>query len=222
MRNEGPTGTGLPRDALEAYAADLFEGDDALLRELRSEIEARGFPTIQVPERTGRTLHVLVRAAGARRVLEIGTLGGYSAIWMGRALPEDGRLTTLEIDADRVELAREYVERAGLEKVVEVRHGDAREMLPSVGPDASFDVVFLDADKEGYVHYLSHARRLLRPGGLLMADNAFWKGKVLQDPDEADEVTRAVQAFNEELARSPDFEATILPVGDGVAVGVRA
>lgn len=214
-------GAGPPRSALERYAEDLFAREDPLLAELRAEMEGRGFPLIQVPARTGQLLSILVRAVGARKIVEVGTLGGYSALWMAKALPAHGRLLTLEVDSGHAELAREFVERAGRGEVVEVRVGDAAEILPEIGPDAGWDVVFLDADKERYSTYLRQAERLLRPGGLLVADNAFWRGRILEEADEADAATRALQEFNRTLAGHASFDATILPVGDGVAIGVR-
>lgn len=216
-----PDGTGPARDALEAYAEDLFVREDPLLGELRAEMVARGFPTIQVPARTGQLLQILARAIGARRVLEIGTLGGYSALWMARALPAGGQLVSLEKEAAHAALAREFVRRAGLQEVVDVHEGRALEVLPGLGPDGSFDLCFLDADKENYVRYLEEARRLLRTGGLLVADNAFWRGKVLREAEPGDEATRGIRAFNRALAEDAEFTATIVPTGDGVAVAVR-
>ena len=214
------SGAGAPRDALEAYAADLFRGETPLLAELRAEMERQGLPLIQVPARTGLFLQILVAATGARRILEIGTLGGYSALWMAPALPPGGTLLTLEKSAKHAALARDYVARAGLAHVVEVRQGLAADLLPSLGPGGSFDLIFLDADKENYGLYLEHAARLLRPGGLLLADNAFWGGRVLE-PAHDDPPTVGIQAFNRALAGSDAFLATIVPVGDGVAMGVR-
>jgi predicted O-methyltransferase YrrM len=214
-------GSGPPRSELERYAAELFVQEDPLLAELRAELEARGFPTIQVPARTGLLLSILVRACGARRVLEVGALGGYSALWMASALPAEGRLLTLEKEPEHAELAREFIERAGRAEVIEVRVGNAAELLPAIDDEGRWDLVFLDADKERYGTYLKHAERLLRPGGLVVADNVFWHGKILEDPGEADESTRALQEFNRSLAGHPSFDATILPVGDGVALGVR-
>jgi predicted O-methyltransferase YrrM len=173
-----------------------------------------------VPARTGVLLHVLVRATGATRVLEIGTLGGYSAVWMGRALPPGGRILSLEREPEHAAVARESLRKAGLAGRVEVREGLAAELLPGL-EDGAWDLVFIDADKEGYPLYLREAARLLRPGGLVVADNAFWRGQVLDDDPEEDS-TRALQEFHRALADTPDFTATVLPVGDGVAVGVRS
>lgn len=217
---ETRSGSGEPRDALERYAAELFRAEEPLLAELREETERRGFPLVQVPARTGLLLRILVTATGARRILEVGTLGGYSSLWMAAALPPGGRLLTLEKSAEHAALAREFVERASLADVVEVREGVAADLLPAIGPDGRFDLVFLDADKESYLLYLDHAARLLRPGGLFLADNAFWHGRVLErEPEDA--ATIGIQAFNRALARSESFLATILPVGDGVALAVR-
>ena len=204
---------------LADYAASLFATEDELLAEVRREMERRDFPMIQVPASTGKLLQVLVAAVGGRRVLEIGTLAGYSAIWMARALPADGRLLTLEKEEEHATVARRFLERAGLSDVVEVRVGEATELLGEIGPDGGWDVVFVDADKESYPLYAEHAARLLRPGGLLLADNALWHGKVVEpDPDET---TRSVLGFNEAMAASEAFTATVVPVGDGVMVAAR-
>lgn len=206
-------------DPLVSYVTERFAREDAVLADLRAALERDGFPLIQVPAATGRALELLVRLSGARTVLEVGTLGGYSAIWMGRALPPGGRLTTVELNPDHARLARTFIDRAGLQDRVHVLEGNAREVLPTLGPDGSVDLVFLDADKEGYLGYAREGLRLLRPGGLLVADNALWSGRVLEtDPDETS--TRAVQAYNDWLAGS-GMAATILPVGDGLALGVK-
>ena len=206
---------------LQRYVEGLFAPEDALLEALRQEIGRQGLPEISISAEVGRALQLLLRAVGARRVLEIGTLGGYSAIWMARALPPDGALVSLEVDPDRAALARRFLDRAGLADVVEVRVGDARALLPGLAEaePAGFDAVFIDADKEGYVEYLRHARALVRPGGLILADNAFWSGRVLEESPES-EGTRGVQAFNRALAGADGLTATILPVRDGLAVAV--
>ena len=176
-------------------------------------------PRIQLPPATARALQLLVGAAGARRVVEVGTLAGYSAIWIARALPEDGELVTIEIDPDHAAVAQRSLEDAGVGELVDVRLGDAVEILGGLGPDGSFDAVFLDADKERYTVYLEEAARLLRRGGLLLADNAFWSGRVL-DPD-SNEIAARLNHFNEVVSSDPRFDATILPVGDGLMVAVR-
>ncbi len=138
---------------------------------------------------------------------------------MARALPRQGRLLSLEIDPERAELARGFIRRAGLEDRVEVRVGDARALLPGLEREAPFDAVFIDADKEGYGAYLNAALARLRAGGLVLADNAFWSGRVLDEvPDSAS--TRAIRVFNDRLASEPRLTGTIIPVGDGLAVAV--
>ncbi len=204
-------------DSLQAYVEDLFAREDAVLRDVRSRSDEGGLPQIQVPPSTGRLLQVLVRLAGASRVLEVGALGGYSALWIARALPETGSLLTLEREPRHAAVTRETLRRAGLGDRVEVREGEAPELLAAL--DASFDVVFLDADKENLPLYLEHAARLLRAGGLLLADNALWRGEVTNPEDGSPGVY--VDRFNRALAQDPRFLATVVPVGDGVAVGVR-
>lgn len=217
------TATTGPALRLEGYVEALFAGEDELLQELRAETVRGGFPVIHVPLVTARALQVLLRVAGARNVLEVGTLTGYSAVWMGRALPEDSRLLTLEARADAAAMARSYLDRAGLAPVVSVREGRAEEVLPELGPAGGWDAIFLDADKEGMVAYADEAARLLRSGGLLLADNTLWKGRVVEEdgeePPDAD--TRAVRAFNRRMAEDERYTGTILPVGDGLFVGVR-
>ncbi|MDH3222635.1 MAG: O-methyltransferase, partial [Gemmatimonadota bacterium] len=168
-------------DPLQAYVEELFAQEDAVLRGIRSRSDEGGLPQIQVPPSTGRLLQVLVRLAGAGRVLEVGALGGYSAVWIARALSETGSLLTLEREPRHAAVTRETLRRAGLEERVEVREGEALELLAALkGP---FDVVFLDADKEALSLYLEHAARLLKTGGLLLADNALWRGEVTSPQD---------------------------------------
>jgi caffeoyl-CoA O-methyltransferase len=148
---------------------------------------------------------------GARSVLEIGTLGGYSAIHFGRALPEDGALISLEIDERHAEVARENVERAGFSGKVEIRVGDARELLARIAENGEgpFDLVFIDADKEGYPEYLEWAMRLTRPGSLILGDNTIRGGSVL---DPQDSSARATREFNEKIAEDPRLSAIVLPI----------
>ena len=214
-----PAPSALDHDRLDRYVQRLYASEDDHLRRVRARADEAGMPTIQLPPATARALQVMVWAAGARRVVEVGTLAGYSAIWIARALPEDGELLTIEIDPDHAAVARRSLAAAGVADRVDVRVGDAAAILGGLGPDGSFDVVFLDADKERYTVYLEEAARLLRRAGLLLADNAFWSGRVL-DPD-SNEVAARLNHFNEVLSSDPRFEATILPVGDGLTVAVR-
>ena len=216
-----PAPSGLDHDGLDGYVRRLFAREDDCLRAIRARADEADLPAIQLPPATARAVQILLRAIGARRVLEIGTLAGYSAVWIARALPADGRLVTLEIDPDRAAVARGSVEDAGLAARVEVRVGDALELMAAMDPDPPFDAVFLDADKERYCDYLEQAARLVRHNGLLVADNALWRGEVL-DPEGFGGLAVDIHRFNERVAADPRFEATILPVGDGLMVAVRA
>ncbi|MGK7312287.1 MAG: O-methyltransferase [Candidatus Longimicrobiales bacterium M2_2A_002] len=231
-----------PTGPLARYVEELFTDEGAVLEELRAAITDQGLPEIYISAEVGKLLQLLLSIIGARRVLEIGTLGGYSALWMARALPADGRLVTLEVDPDRAAFARRFVAKAGMADVVEVREGDAREILAAMvaeraagatGPGANasagasadaagrpgpFDAVFIDADKESYVEYLERSLELVRPGGLILADNAFRDGRILDD--DPDEATRGVLDYNERAASDPRLDSTIIPVRDGVVVSV--
>ena len=164
------------------------------------------------------------RPLGASRLLEIGTLGGYSALWLVSLLSEDARLISIENDPHHAELAREAIRRAGEEERIELRVGDAREILgheilPDPASRGAFDLVFIDADKEGYPYYLEAAADLLRPGGLLLGDNAFWEGKVVDD-SARDPETEAIREFNRRLSEDRRFRGVILPVRDGLAAAM--
>ncbi len=205
-------------DGVNEYITGLFAREDDLLRELRDEAARAGLPAISVPPETARFLQVLVRASNASRVLEVGTLGGYSAIWMARAMGEGGSILSLEINAEHAAFARRYIDRAGLSHAIEVRVGPALQLLPTLDGE-KFDVVFLDADKEPLPTYLDWALRLLRPGGLVIADNTLRGGRVA-DPAENDDQLRAIREFNRKLASDSRLTGLVVPIGDGVAVGV--
>jgi caffeoyl-CoA O-methyltransferase len=207
-------------DGTSDYLAALFAPEDATLLALREEADRSGLPPISISPDEGRLLQVLLRAVGARRVLEVGTLGGYSAIWMARALPADGHLITLEIEPNHADFARRHLTRAGVADRVEVRVGRALDLLPALDGER-FDAVFLDADKEPLPTYFDWALRLLRPGGVLIADNALWGGRVLDDRVD-DAATRAVREFNRKLATDPRVIGIVVPTHDGVGIGIVA
>ena len=208
---------------IDAYVEKLFAPRDAALEAALEESRRAGLPEIQVSPNEGVLLGLLAQMAGARRILEIGTLGGYSAIHFARALPEDGALISLEIDEHHAGVARKNVERAGLESKVEIRVGDARERLAELveNDEGPFDLVFIDADKEGYPEYLEWAMRLSRPGSLILGDNAIRGGSVL---DPQDDSARATREFNERLAEDPRLSAIVLPLIreriDGLAIAL--
>jgi predicted O-methyltransferase YrrM len=203
----------------------LVESDPALDAALRSAVEELGWRDGSVSPGQGKLLHLLARAVGARAILEVGTLAGYSTIWMARALPADGRLVTLEADPEHARVATANLTRAGLAGVVEVVVGPALDTLPRLrGP---FDLVFLDADKEHNADYLRWALELSRPGTVIVADNVV-RGGAVADPGSQDPSTRGVRRFTEALAADPRVSATaIQTVGskgwDGFAIAlVRA
>jgi predicted O-methyltransferase YrrM len=200
------------------YISGLFGAEDALLSALREEADRTGLPPISISADEGRLLQVLLTAINARRVLEVGTLGGYSAICMARALPPGGKLLSIDIEEAHATFARRYVARAGLSDRIEVRVGRALDLLPSLDGER-FDAMFLDADKEPLPTYFEWALRLVRPGGLIIGDNALWGGKVYGG-EASDEKTRAVREFNRRMASDPRVLGIIVPTHDGVAVAV--
>jgi caffeoyl-CoA O-methyltransferase len=214
--------------AVDGYISGMFAKEDTALACALNEMRAAGLPEISVSPVLGNLLHMLAKLAHARRILEIGTLGGYSAIWLGRALPEDGCLLTLEIDPLHAKIARRNLARAMLLGTVEVREGPALEVLPKLiaNGEEPFDLIFIDADKEAYLDYFELSLKLSRPGTLIVADNVIRYGAVI-DPDagQTDSRVAGIQRFLDALAKHPGVEATIMQtVGikghDGLALGI--
>ncbi len=166
-------------------------------------------------------LQFLLTAIKARRVVEIGTLGGYSGIWLARALPEDGRLISLEVDPERAMIARAAFEQAGVGDRAEVRVGHALDNLPTLSAEGPFDAVFIDADKRNYPAYLTWALDNVRLGGLIMAHNAFWYGAVVQAERLPESDVQGLLAFNRQIAEDPRLMGVIIPIGDGLSVALR-
>ena len=196
---------------IDGYIEDLFEPSDEILEAALRDSRRAGLPEINVSPNQGRLMQLLVEMVGARRILEIGTLGGYSAIHLARALPEVGTLISLEIDEHHAGVARKNVERAGLSEKVEIRVGDAHELLDSLIEDGQgpFDVIFIDADKESYPEYLDASLRLVRPGSLILGDNTIRGGAVL---DPKNSTSRATREFNERVAGDPRLTGIVLPL----------
>ncbi|HET6501009.1 MAG TPA: O-methyltransferase [Amycolatopsis sp.] len=190
----------------EYLTAELIE-PDPVLAETREASDAAGLPRIAVAPNQGKLLYLLARFGRVRSILELGTLGGYSTIWLGRALPPDGRLLSLEANPKHAEVARANIATAGLSELVEVRLGPALEILPSV--TESFDLVFIDADKPGYPEYFQWAMRLSRPGTMIIADNVVRGGEVA-DARSDDPSVRAVRRMHELIAAEPRADATAL------------
>jgi len=213
-------------DEVDAYLSSLFVGDDRDLERALAHSAAAGLPPIAVSAVQGKLLHLLARLRGARRILEIGTLGGYSAIWLARALPSDGQLITLEIDPEHAAVARSNLTAAGLDAVVRVEVGPALKTLDQLIAQGAppFDLIFIDADKENNPNYLARALELSRPGTLVVVDNVVRGGKIA-DPKSRDPMVVGTQRALEMLARDPRFAATALQtVGakgyDGLAVAL--
>lgn len=198
---------------IEAYVDGLWTPPDPVLAAMEALAERRRFPI--VGRHTGALLGLLTRCLGARRVLELGSGYGYSALWFARALPEGGKVVCSDLSADNRDLALGYFKAAGLESRVEFKVGNglaiAREQAPG------FDIVFNDIDKEDYPASVEVVIHLLRPGGLFITDNTLWRGKVAENGP-GDAITEAVRAFNRLVFSRPDLESIIFPIRDGITV----
>jgi predicted O-methyltransferase YrrM len=201
------------------YIAERTTGEDDFLRTLKREASAAGVPSIWISPEQASFMQILLALGRASRVLEIGTLAGYSAIAMARALPKGGSVTTIELDPARVDFARRWVARSDVADKVEVLQGKGMDVLPRLDAD-SFDAAFLDADKASYAAYLTECRRLVKRGGLILVDNAFAFGQLL-DPQPTDREVPTIRAFNDLMAQASDLRSIIVPIGDGLWVGVR-
>ena len=196
--------------------------EEAFEQALR-DAEAAGLPEIHVSPNEGKLLYLLAKIAGAGRILEIGLLGGYSALWLARALPPEGKLVSLEVNDQCVRVARKNLERAGFIGRVDIRLGPALNTLKQIrdAGEPSFDLIFIDADKESYPAYLEWALSLTHPGSLILADNVIRDGNVTRD-GETDPLIRAIQQFNKQLAANPALEVILIPIMrrklDGLAI----
>ncbi|MFJ3764909.1 O-methyltransferase [Streptomyces sp. NPDC090082] len=198
-------------NAVDDYFTDtIAPGDDALTAALAASTAA-GLPEIAVAPNQGKLLHLLAATQGARNILEIGTLGGYSTIWLARALPADGRLTTLEYDPAHADVARANIARAGLDKIVEVRTGAALDTLPVLETEGAgpFDLVFIDADKANNPHYVTWALKLSRPGSLIIVDNVVREGRVATEQP-GDAAVTGTRAMFDLIAAEPRLDATAI------------
>jgi predicted O-methyltransferase YrrM len=193
--------------AVDRYYSDLLVPADPMLEAASRASDEAGLPAIAVSAAQGKLLMLLAQALGARKILEIGTLGAYSTIWLARGLAEGGQLITLEADPKHAEVARSNIARADLSGVVEVRLGKALETLPGV--EGPFDLVFIDADKVSYPEYFSWAVKLSRAGSLIVADNVVRKGAVI-DRESSDANVRGVRRFNELVAADRRVTATVI------------
>ena len=204
----------ITNDEVEKYLYDLLPASPVVLRELETLAESKHIPI--VGPMVGRLLHILASASRAKRVLEIGTAIGYSAIWFGLAVKKNkGKVITIEIDKDIANEARKNIKRAGLAKTVEVINGDGLKVVPKI--KGKFDIIFIDDSKKNYPKYLDLCIKRLNKNGLLIADNALWRGEVTRENKSED--AKAIARFNELLMKR--MRSVIIPARDGVAIGVK-
>lgn len=212
------------------YVRDLFVPEDDTFKALTAAAHEAGMPIgWEISPDVGKLFQMLCTLVSAKRVLEFGTFAGHSALWFARALPADGRVLSVEINPDYASFARSRLELAGVSDRVEIRVAPALEALAPIEAEVRdgsdpFDVIFLDTEKAYYPRFLEWAPSVLRPGGLLLADNVLrspsWRGQTLLDPTSDDSRILAIREFNHKLAEHPDFVSTILPLRAGVAIGV--
>ena len=202
-----------------AYVADHTHGDDAFLSELKQGARAAGLPAIWIAPAQASLLKILLRLARAKEVVEVDTLAGYSAIAMARALPRGGRVRTIELEPKHADFAESWIARSDVAGRVQVLRGAGMDVLKEMPADSA-DAAFLDADKASYPRYLAECLRIVRRGGLILVDNALAFGQLL-DPRPTDREVPAVRAFNEHIAKVRELESVIVPLGDGLWVGVR-
>jgi caffeoyl-CoA O-methyltransferase len=203
------------RAFIDERLTQLFAAEDEALRAALETARANGMPEIQISPIQGRLLQVLAGACGARKILEIGALAGYSGIWLARALPNDGRLISLEISEKHAQVARASLARAGLADRAEVRVGPAAELLAGLQHEAPFDLIFIDADKAGYPTYLEYALRLARPGSVIVADNCIRGGQPLRDDPGENADVQALGEYDRRVASDPRLLSVALPLDEG-------
>lgn len=208
------------------YIRGLYAQEDALLAQIRAELEESGL-AIQIGAEEGRLLQLLIAMNNVKTIVEIGTLAGYSTIWMARALPEDGHIYTINRDENHIKMARENFAKSECAGHITMLEGDAHKVLPSLSLKAPFDMVFIDADKISYNDYLDWAEENLRVGGLVVADNVFLKGSVFNDTPPEDRriasptTWQNMKKFNARLADKTKYNASIIPTKEGLAVAVK-
>ena len=204
------------------YLAARTAREDAFLARLKAAAREAGLPSISIAPEQGSFMQILLRSARAKEVVEVGTLSGYSAIWMARALPPrsmGGRVRTIEFAAKHAAFAREWIANSDVADRIEVLAGKGADVLATFEADSA-DAAFLDADKGSYPIYLEESLRIVRKGGLILVDNAFAFGQLL-DPRPTDREVEAVRAFNDRMAKETRVQGVIVPIGDGLWVAVK-
>ncbi len=205
------------RRSIEADINRLFAAEDEGLRYALTAAKQGGLPEIQISPIQGKFLQLMAAACNARKILEIGSLAGYSGIWLARALPTDGRLITLEVNPHHADIVRGSFAKAGVTDRTEVRVGKALDLLPQLASEAPFDLVFIDADKPSYPQYLEWALRLARPGSIIIADNCVRRGEAFH-PSE-DEGIKGLYEYNRRIASDPRLVSLVLPMDDDYTDG---
>ncbi len=202
-----------------AYLAGHTRCEDEFLRSLKAAAIEAGLPPIWIAPEQGSFIQILLRLAGAKEVIEVGTLAGYSAIWMARALPANGLVRTIEVSGKHADFAGRWVSRSDVAGKIRIYRGAGKDILPKFKP-GSVDAFFIDADKPSYPMYLNYALQLVRTGGLILADNAFAFGELFDRSSREREV-EAMRAFNEIMAQERTLQSIIIPIGDGLWVAVK-
>lgn len=215
--SDRPKATPLSPD-LHAYLVEHGTPPDPVQRALIEETrELGGISMMQIAPEQGAFMTLLARAIGARRAVEVGTFTGYSALCIARGLPADGRLLCLDVSEEWTSIGRRHWEAAGVADRIDLRLGPALDTLRSLPREPAFDLAFIDADKEGYAGYLEEILPRLRQGGLVLVDNVFWNGAVV-DPSRSDPDTRAIRAFNDQVAKDARLDCVMLPISDGLTL----
>jgi caffeoyl-CoA O-methyltransferase len=199
------------------YLAQHTTKEDKFLRDLKTKARSEGLPPIWISPEQGSFLQILLRAVCVKEVVEIGTLAGYSAIWMARALPQGGHVRTIEISSRHADFAERWISKSDVAKRIKVFRGSGEEILPEFKANSA-DAAFIDAEKKCYPMYFRECLRIVRRGGLILADNAFAFGRVL---DGGDDGVKAIRAFNKMVAKEKALQSIIVPIGDGLWVGVK-
>jgi predicted O-methyltransferase YrrM len=209
---------GVPlNEELYQYILDTFVEEDDILKSVVAQAKERNLPLIQISPENGKFLHFLAKSVKAKRALEIGTLNGYSAIWVARALPKDGKLTTLELEPEHAKAARENFKKAGLSKKIKLIEGNAIESLKGL-KKKKFDFAFIDADKVSYPAYFDAVIKLMKKGGIIAVDNTLRDGQIIsKTPDDA---IRGTQILNEKMAKHKKLVSLLIPISDGLTVGL--
>lgn len=211
-------------DKITQYVLDSFRPEDAVLEEVRQRSQKAGLPSIQVGGMDGLHIETIARAMGAKKTVEIGTLGGYSGIHLLRGMGPAGKLWTFELEPRNAEVARESFKKAGVDGQAEILVGQAMENLPKIAKHGPFDLVFIDADKESYPKYLDWAAENLRVGGAVLGDNTFAFGMIadekFEDPDD-EKTVWALRRFNDQAASGGRFRGTMIPTGEGLTFAVK-